>query len=311
MITAWILLTLSLGLLIIAADQFIEGAATLAHRYHISPLVIGLTLIALGTSAPEIAITVIAAIEKKASIALGNVIGSNIANIALVMGAVLLISPSTSSSLSRPKLYFLGSSMLLTLCLFLDFFVSRLDGLLLLTLFAGFLTYLYFSYQRFSQARLNTLVYPESQIKPYPIARIIIGGILLPVAATITIQQAVFIAKALGMSDTVIGLTILAVGTSLPELVTSLTSCAKGQYDMAIGNILGSNIFNLLLVLPFIGLLSPGSIDSNIVHRDILMMIVTSLSVLGLSTLPKYGLRLLGFALIASYIIYLTLLALP
>ncbi len=152
------------------------------------------------------------------------------------------------------------------------------------------------------------MTYQPDLIKPYPWLRVIFGCLLLPLTAAIAVKQAVIIAKLLGMSEVAIGLTVIAIGTSLPELVTSLISCFKGQHDIAVVNILGSNIFNLLLVLPFIGLLDPGHISQKIVYRDMPIMFLTSLSLLGLMSLPERLLRVMGLLLLISYFSYLALL---
>lgn len=305
------LFLLALGLIIIvfAADNLIDGSASIAYRHHVSPLVVGLTLVAFGTSAPEITITVIAALKKNSAVALGNAIGSNIANIGLVLGIVQLVSPlKWSNQTLRPKFIFLLICMVVTSLLLADGHIGRLDAGILLTLLVAFMVYLFFKYQRISSP-MQQAIEEKPQLAKNPWLKIIIGAIFLPLSAALIVKQAVIIAKLVGLSEMTIGLTIIAIGTSLPELVTSITSAIKGHYDLAIGNILGSNVFNLIAVLPFIGLIDPQALTLSIVARDMgVMFLFTFLMLLSANSKAGAGSRLIGVLLLACYIAYTVLL---
>ncbi len=304
MLLSLLILIIGLALITIAADQFVDGSATIAYRHHFSPLIVGLTLVAFGTSAPEIAITITSALKQKSAIALGNAIGSNLANICIVLGLSLLFFPVKWPKIGLIKLGYLLFASIITLYLLHDHYFSNTDGIILFLLLAVFMVYLYVRYQRFGEKKLQTLTYPTEHIKSYPLLRLIFGAILLPLSAILIIKQASIIARMVGVSEITIGLTIVAVGTSLPELIVSLSSFYKGHHQMAIGNIIGSNIFNLIAVLPFIGLFDPHHIDAKLVNRDIPIMLLTTLPLFALSYLPRLYLRICGLVFIMTFILY-------
>lgn len=257
-------------LLTVAADKFIAGASDLALKFHISPLTIGLTIVALGTSAPEMMVSATASYLQNPGIAIGNVVGSNIMNIALVLGATALISPIVVNAFVLKEefpalvLISLAASFLLY-----DGVITYSDVVLL---YIGLVAFLFFLWKKRNK---QTIEAP----KPHPvnlkkaIFMLVFGLIGLSVASRILVWGAVGLAQYFGVSDLIIGLTIVAIGTSLPELAASVMGALRGKDDLALGNIIGSNIFNLLAVLPLAGLFGPASVDPDLFNRDIPIMI--------------------------------------
>ena len=247
-------------LLIKGADWMVEGSATLAKKYNVSDLVIGLTIVAFGTSAPELVVNGFASIENYPDLVLGNIIGSNNFNLFIILGIVGLISPivvKSSTVWKEIPISFLAALILLILGnSFLNdtSVITRLDGMILILLFAGFLFYI------FKQLK-NDLALPASNfqnISNTKILLLILGGLAgLIIGGKLVVDSAITIATNLGLSEKLIGLTILAAGTSLPELVTSIMAALKKNSDIAIGNVIGSNIFNILLIIPISSFINP------------------------------------------------------
>ncbi len=271
--------------LIWGADKFVYGASALARSAGISPLLIGLTIVAFGTSAPEIFSSAVSALENKPELAIGNAIGSNLFNIGVALGVAAILRPLTPpKSLVKKEIPALLLVTFVTGALLFDLFVGFFDAMVLIALTA-FLGYKILSNKA---ARLELIaeagdagatdqgddeaIAASDETEPVKawqaIAYLILGLILLIVSAEALVAAASAIAETLGVSEAVIGLTIVALGTSLPELAASITCVLKGHYDLAIGNIVGSNIINLLAVLPFPGLLSPGVIQAPLLFRD-------------------------------------------
>jgi len=287
-------LVIGFVVLIFAADYFVKGSAAIARNFGISPLIIGLTIVGLGTSAPEILVSSISSWQGNAGLAVGNAIGSNIANIGLVLGATALISPILiHSSIVRRELPILLVISLASFGLIIDGNLSFIDGALLITALVLFLFWLAYTAkisrqtlsdplsQEFSDEIPDNI--PTSKALLYALAGLI--GLLL--SSKLLVWAAVNIAVSFGISDLVIGLTIIALGTSLPELATSIAGVLKKESDLAIGNIIGSNIFNLLAVLCLPGLISPGAIDENVILRDFPFMLLMTILLLGLSCKVK------------------------
>lgn len=262
-----------------SADRFVQGSCALAQALGVSPLLIGLTIVALGTSAPEIVVSIIAAVQGNPGLAIGNAIGSNIANIGLVLGATALIAPLiVNSTILRREFPILlivtaGAALLLA-----NGTLSPLDGLILLGLMAVFMAWLIRQGLRGKVAPDQLGIEVDEALKPgmnmgLGIFWLLLGLLLLLASSHTLVWGAVELAEILGVSDLVIGLTIVAIGTSLPELATSIVAAWKGETELAIGNIIGSNIFNLLLVLPIPALLAPGILDSAVLVRDLPMMV--------------------------------------
>ena len=278
-------------LLVIGAEVLVRGAARLAARFGISPLIIGLTVVAFGTSAPEMAVSTQSAFLGQGDIAIGNVIGSNIFNVLVVLGLSALITPLlVSRQLVRFDVPIMIAAGFLAWLLALDGSYSRVDGFILFTCIIAYTSYLIFSSLKTWKAGQSTDIDVEysAQINPHRYASLINAGyivaglILLVVGSNLLVSGAVSLATALGLSELVIGLTIIAIGTSLPELATSLIAAWKGERDIAVGNIVGSNLFNLLAVLGLAGLVSPEkiSVASSAIKFDFPVMLAVMVACL-------------------------------
>ena len=283
MIEAVAFLIVGLVFLVWSADKLVFGSAALARNFGISPLVIGMTILAMGSSAPEMMVSATAALDGKTDTAVGNVLGSNIANIALVLGITALIKPlSVSSAVLRRELPLMIAVTLLAGALLWDNHLGFYEGVLLFALFAVFIIAM-LRISRNEQKHGDALLTEQESEIPQGVSNakaaiwVVIGLIILPIAASVLVDNAVIIAKFFGMSDLVIGLTIIAVGTSLPELAASLTSVLKGEDDMAVGNIIGSNVFNILAVMGLPGILNPSILSEHAMGRDFWVMLGVSL----------------------------------
>ena len=261
--------------LIWGADKFVFGASALARNVGVSPLMIGLTIVAFGTSAPEIFSSAVAAWEDKPELAIGNALGSNLFNIGVALGVAAIINPlKPPDSLINKEIPALLLVTFVTGVLLFDLYLGFFDAVVLI----GITTF--FGYRLFRK-RVRTGAIPDLEATDFSavnslqaISYLILGLALLVLSAEALVQAAVSIAESLGVSTAIIGLTIVALGTSLPELAASVTCVLKGHHDLAIGNIVGSNILNLLVVLPFPGLLSAGPIEAALLHRDYLVVLV-------------------------------------
>lgn len=261
MLMTWLLLAAGLLLLVYGADTLIRGAVRLAANFGVPTLVIGLTVVAFGTSAPELAVSVKSAFSGQVELAIANVVGSNIFNVLFILGLSALIVPLVvSRQLIRQDVPIMIAVSLIAAAITLDGSIDRLEGFCLVL---GLITYTVFL---FWQARTKSHAPPDSDINeiievPVPVWRnllvVIVGLALLVIGAHWLVQSAVKIAQAWGVSEAVIGLTIVAAGTSLPEVMTSVMAAIRGERDIAIGNIVGSNIFNILSVLGITGLVAP------------------------------------------------------
>lgn len=283
MLLASVAVIVGLLLLSYGADRFVLGAAATARNLGISPLVIGLTVVGIATSLPEVLVGSVAAVQDHIEIAIGNAVGSNIANIALVLGASAALFPITVGSTSIRREYgLMMAAIVLAGVLLMDQDLSRADSIiLLLGLVASIVSVVYMA--RSVRGSADPLI-AESD-REYRVAtpqgqatlRLVIGLILLLAGADLLVRGAVSIAQAFGISDLVIGLTIVAVGTSLPELAASVMSMVKREADIAIGNIIGSNMFNMLAVLGVPAMLQPGGFNADAIARDFPVMIGLSL----------------------------------
>lgn len=253
MILEVFLLMLGFAMLVKGADWFVDGTSGIARKLGIPQLVVGLTIVAMGTSAPEAAVSITAALKNNAGIAIGNVVGSNILNILIILGitAVLIPVAIQKSTLWIEIPYMLAVTIALIL-MGLDGRVSRMEGVLLWGMFLIYLAYLFYLARRGTDAKEAV---EESAWKLVICA--VVGGVTVVWGSDITVDAATALAQLIGMSERLIGLTIVALGTSLPELVTSVTAARKGNADIAIGNIVGSNIFNILFVIGTAALIIP------------------------------------------------------
>lgn len=253
-ITQILLLALGFTMLVKGADWFVDGTAGIAEKFGIPQLVVGLTIVAMGTSAPEAAVSITAALKKNADIAIGNVVGSNILNILIILGITAVITTvSVQKSTLRAEIpYMILITVILIVMGITGETVSRPEGVILWILFLAYLFYLFRMAKNGKQE--NTT---ETRSLPKLLLLAGIGGAVVVLGSNITVDSATAIATALGLSERFIGLTIVALGTSLPELVTSVTAARKGNADIAIGNIVGSNVFNILFILGTTALITP------------------------------------------------------
>ena len=303
-------------LLVLSSDKFIEHAALVAEKLNVSPIIIGVTLVALGTSAPEMVVSAIAALDDAPGIAIGNVIGSNIANVGLVFGATLLLAAiPISGTLVKRELPLVLAITVLAGLIMADQALSMLDGVLLLLAFAGVLFVLLRKSKDLESELTEDLPEDDGGSIGRSLIIAVVGLAVLIGSSKLLVWGAVGIASSLGVSDLVIGLTIVAIGTSLPELAASITSVRKGHHDIAIGNVLGSNIFNLATVLPLPALLAPSAIESTIMGRDYWWMLgltaIFALVIMLYAKRPKAAVpRWFAFPLLGLYFGYLYLLTL-
>ena len=301
-----------------SADRFVVGASALAYNLNIPPLIIGLTIVSLGTSAPEILVSGVASLQGNSGLAIGNALGSNITNIALILGITALIMPlNIHSSIVRRELPVLLGVMLLALLLLLNGCLERLDGIILLSgipLMLAWMAHIGMkekaSHDPMSEEFADEV--PTDMTMAKAGFWTLVGALCLLASSKILVWGAVSIAQAIGVSDLVIGLTIVALGTSLPELAASVMSVLKNEHDIAIGNVIGSNIFNLLAVLGLPGLLSPGPVDAAVLTRDYPVMIGLTVALFimayGFRGRPGRLNRIEGALLITAFVGYQTLL---
>ena len=261
-------------LLIWSADRFICGAAATARNLNVSPLVIGLTIVGFGTSAPEMLVSTMAAMDGSPGLAVGNALGSNIANITLVLGMSALIMPlNVHSSILKKEIPLLLVAMLMMLLLIQDNILGRTDGLILMSSICLLMWWVT------RQAVLNKSVdpmyqeyadeLPKPMSTPLALFWLVLGLVFLMASSKILVWGAVQIATEFGVSDLLIGLTIIAIGTSLPELAASVAGAMKNEHDIAIGNVVGSNLFNTLAVMGIPGLIYPSTLDPGVLDRDV------------------------------------------
>jgi len=316
-----IILLIALVVLVWSADKFVLGASSLASNIGVSPMIIGLTIVAMGSSAPEMMVAAAASLQGNPDTAIGNAIGSNITNIALVLGLTVLIKPLVvSSSTIKQELPLLLILTILAYWMLSDNFFSFSEGLILMIGFFTFISVLLIKAlkQRKNNNLDDPMIIEAEQEIPEAISTLksvfwLIAGIsLLVSSAHFLVGSAIFIAKAYGISDLVIGLTVIAFGTSLPELAATIASVMKKEDDLAMGNIVGSNIFNILAVLPFAGLIAPGEINSEASFRDAPVMIAITGLLFLLCFSRKSGYfrltRAKGALLLVSFIAYQILL---
>ena len=298
-----ILTIVGLVMLCFGGNWLVSGGVNIAKKFRISNLVIGMTIVAYGTSTPELAASIAAAGEHSAII-LGNVIGSNIANVGMVIGIAGIIVPLTvSKSVLRKEIpIMLGVSLLLVL-ISIDGELSTYDGIILLAGLGVFGFYTYKDAMKQREANKEKTEQGKNNIYLKSIGLIGIGIAFLYVGAILTIDNAVILAKEFGLSEKIIGLTVIAIGTSLPELITSIIAIRKGHTDIGIGNIIGSNIYNILMIMG-VGAALGGVVIAADVYVDYAIMILFSLSLL---IAIKTGVinRVMGVCLAAGYIAYL------
>jgi len=275
MLTAVAVVAVGFVLLAWSADRFVDGAAAIARHFRVSPMIIGLTIVSLCTSFPEMLVSAIAAWDGNSDLGIGNALGSNIANIGMVLGVTALIVPLTMhSSILKREMPVLLIVMALALLLMFDGELGRIDGIILLAALVALLWWLVHLGMRERHDPLAAEFAGEVPSMPLSRAVIwfVIGLVVLIASSRMVVWGSVEIAHFFGVSDLVIGLTIVAIGTSLPELMASIMSVKKGEDDLAIGNVVGSNMFNILAVLSMPALIAPQSFDRSALVRDFPIM---------------------------------------
>lgn len=311
MLMPFLALILGLVLLVWSADRFVDGAAAVAKHFGVPALIIGMVVVGFGTSAPEMVVSAISALNGSPEIALGNAYGSNITNIALILGVTALISPiAVGSSIMRKELPILAAITALSAFLLWDNDVSRVDAFILLAVFALLMGWTI--YRGLSNKDAAPATQDEEESPSMTIGKammwLIVGLAVLVGSSQLLVYGAVAIATSLGVSELIIGLTIVAIGTSLPELASSVAAARKGEHDIALGNVIGSNFFNTLAVVGIAGSIRPMQVAPEVFTRDIVVMSLLTLSlfVFGFSRKGKTGRinRVEGGILLLVYIAY-------
>jgi len=304
---SYILLITGLGILVIGGDLLVRGAVSIAERFSISPLIIGLTIVSLGTSAPELFISVQAALDGAGGLAIGNVVGSNIANILLVLGmpALIIAQGVKEDGIGKNIFVMLGITVIFMGMLAtgqMGFFY----GLILLVLLGLFLFSQYNDAIKSNEEFDYSDEVGEGPSSALVAALFLVGGIaLLPVGAYFTVDSATTIAQAWGISDEIIGLTVVAIGTSLPELAASMMAVIRGSSNLAIGNVVGSNIFNIAAIMGVTLVIAPIAVGDSIIHVDMWVMLATSLFLAGMAMFTRSISRWVGLAMLAAYTSYI------
>lgn len=307
--TTVVILIIGLIVLIVGGDYLVRGSSSIALRLHLSPLVVGLTIVAFGTSAPELVISIQSALKGSPDLAMGNVIGSNICNLALVLGLTAVINPvrvqSNSIRVDWPMT--MGSSILLFLVV-RDQLLNAAEGIIfIITL----LTYLFFTIRQSRKETLASMAevddIPDTPSKQTwkDITFIAIGCIGLYFGSEWFVGSAKDLALSLGVEERVVGLTVVALGTSLPEMVTAAVASYKGQTDLALGNLMGSNIFNILSILGITAIIKDINIHIDILNKDIVWMLLIALMILPLMVMRREVGRIDGLILLIVYSVYI------
>lgn len=318
MLLASLLLIAGLLLLVYGADRLVYGAAAIANCFGIPPMLIGMTIVSVGTSLPELSVALTATMHNQFDTAIGTAVGSNIANILLILGVTALIQPlSVHSNILRCELPLMLIVTILSGFLLYGNQLTRIDGVILLLSSVGFLWLMlkiagqamYSGNDPLTTEQITEL--PRDTSNTVALLWIAVGLIILPLAAQMVTDNTIIIARYLGVSELVISLTLLAVGTSLPELATSIAGALKNEHDIVLGNIIGSNSFNLLIVLGLPALISPENtaFDVHIMHRDYWVMLGASLLLAALCMRKKLRIgQASGALLVLGFLIYVAVL---
>jgi cation:H+ antiporter len=316
MTLAALAIVFGLMLLVWSADRFVEGAAFTARHFGMQPLLIGMVIVGFGTSAPEMAVSALAASQGNPGIALGNAYGSNITNIALILGLTALLSPiMVHSQVVRKELPILLGITAIAAWQLWDGEITRIDAAVLLIVFAGVMGWSIWQGMTKGEDALGAEIEQEliehSMNLKQAIIWLVLGLLLLILSSRMLVWGAVVIAQAFGVSDLIIGLTVVAIGTSLPELASSIIAARKGENDIALGNIIGSNLFNTLAVVGIAGMIHPMAVAPEVLTRDIAVMagltILLFIFAYGFRSMGRIN-RYEGAVLIACYIGYTTYL---
>lgn len=308
-----------LVLLVLGADVLVRGASKFAMSFGISPLVVGLTIVAFGTSAPEVAVSVGAVLQDKTDIAIGNVVGSNIFNVLFILGISALITPLlVNAQIIRQEVPIMIGASLLLLAISLDGRLSIVDGIILFCILIAYTSFLI--YQSRKEISVTKQEYSEfsnrqswSDKKSVQVLYIVVGLILLVLGSQWLVSASVTFAKYFGVSDLVIGLTIVAAGTSMPEVATSIVAAIKGQRDIAVGNVIGSNTFNILGCLGISAIVSGNTglaVSENVINFDLWIMIAVAVACLPIFAAGHQISRINGIVFLFYYATYTTYLIL-
>jgi cation:H+ antiporter len=306
------LISIAIGLigLMVGGNLLVKGAARLASAVGVSPLIIGLTVVALGTSAPELIVSLNAALTASSDVALGNVVGSNIANIGLILAISALITPVLVEwRLVRREIIVVIAVSILAFALASDGEIGRLDGAILVVSFLAYTITVYRSGRRDRQQIEADLVEYEAEEKlidprantRIEIGRVIVGLVLLVIGANFLVDGAVTIARSIGVSDLIIGLTLVAIGTSLPELATCVVAARRGEHDIIVGNVVGSNLSNIMVILGIVALVQPIPVAAKSIQIDLPAMVAFALVLLPLALRGTIR-RAFGVVLLVVYI---------
>ena len=298
-----LLIVVGVALVLLGADKLTEGASALARRMNVPEIIIGLTIVAAGTSAPELFVSLVSALKGTPDLAVGNVVGSNTMNAMLIVGCAAMVAPMaiSPSTVKKDIPFSIGASVLLLLLAY-DSFLGRFDGIILLLGFAAFMAY------TLTQAKNGKATEPAEAQQPIgpwkSVALLLIGLTGLVIGSNLFVDSASSVAYSLGISEGVVGLTIVAGGTSLPELATSVVAARKGQSAIAIGNVIGSNVFNILLILGLTATISPLEIEG-ITTIDMAVMLL-SVALVWFFSRTRYTVeRWEGVVLVLGYLFYL------
>jgi len=309
MLLASLAILIGLPVLLWSAGKFVGGAASVANHFGVSPLLIGMLIIGFGTSAPEIIVSIFAAIQGNSGIALGNAYGSNIANILLILGLTAIISPiAVKSEIIKKELPVLLGITFFAAWQVWDLNISKDDAFSLLGLFVLLLSWSIYHGMKGDKDALadeydEEINSNEGTVKTH-VMWLIAGLLLLVASSRMLVWGAVEVATFFGVSDTIIGLTVIAIGTSLPELASSLMAVKKGEHDLAIGNVIGSNMFNTLAVVGIAGTIQPMTVGSEFLYRDVMVMFASTIALFIFCIGIKRLNRLEGGAFVLAYAAY-------
>lgn len=313
MLTALLSVIVGLTVLLWSADRFVHGASSIATHFGLSPILVGAVIVGFGTSSPEIFIAILASLDGSPGIAVGNALGSNIANIGLILGFVALVAPvhAVWQDIKRDAIA-LGAATILIAATLISGYLSRLEGVILFTALLIYLGYAVRDANREARESASRASDEEAE-QPDTAgdikrawASLLIGLVLLLISSRLLVSGAEELARIAGLSELVIGLTIIAIGSSLPELAASLAAAMRGRADMALGNVVGSNVFNSLAVLAIPALLAPGSLDPAVQWRDLPLTVVLTVVMLWMCSRPSHRIhRVEGGLLLLVYCVYI------
>ncbi len=305
MFTSILILLAGLALLYYGSSVLVEGAASTAIMFAVRPVIVGLTVVSLATSAPELLVSLVAAVKGSEGISLGNILGSNVINIALVLGVSALIKPVTiSKQIMRVELPYMILISFIFWMLCLDNNINRLDGTILIGLLIVFLVYGFFTANDKSKDPTTGEARSVAKILKN-FVYIILGIVMLAFGANFVVKEAIMMAQTIGLSQTFIGISVVALGTSLPELATSVVAAARGESDISVGNVVGSNLFNICLVMGVVGLFNPMTVTPSLHWFEFPFMLFICLVFGGIAYVNKGIGKKGGILFIALFFVYI------